>query len=101
MGIAADFSGSLMLFPDISNNRIYLKRWNVNNGSADFVEFAPAPQPVVEAEQGQPNAAYAALQDFQDLQETVEQLKKELEKVKRPSAVARPVKKEKGQPANE
>lgn len=41
MAAAADFSGALMLFPDISHGRVYLKRWNMQTGAADFLEFAP------------------------------------------------------------
>lgn len=39
--IPADFSGSLMVFPDVKNNRVYIKRWNFQTGAADFLEFAP------------------------------------------------------------
>lgn len=42
MGVAADFSGALMVFPDVSHNRVYIKRWNYQTGAADFIEFNPA-----------------------------------------------------------
>ena len=38
---AADFSGALMIFPDLAHSRAYLKRWNMQTGAADFVEFCP------------------------------------------------------------
>ena len=38
---AADFSGALMIFPDLAHSRVYLKRWNMQTGAADFVEFSP------------------------------------------------------------
>lgn len=41
MAAAADFSGAMMLFPDIAHGRVYLKRWNMQTGAADFLEFAP------------------------------------------------------------
>ena len=30
----ADFSGALMVFPDITNNCVYIKRWNIQSGAA-------------------------------------------------------------------
>ena len=39
--VPADFSGNLMVFPDISHNRIYIKRWNYQTGAAEFMEFEP------------------------------------------------------------
>lgn len=38
---AADFSGALMVFPDMAHGHVYLKRWNMQTGAADFVEFGP------------------------------------------------------------
>lgn len=100
-GVAADFSGNLMVFPDISHNRVYVKRWNIGAGAADFIEYAPVVQAMPEQEQAGPQAAFASIQDLQDLQDVVEQLKREIEKMKRPTPVARPVKKEKGEPSGE
>lgn len=34
-----DFSGSLMVFADIQNNRIYTKRWDAAAGAARFGEI--------------------------------------------------------------
>lgn len=98
MGVAADFSGALMMFPDITHNRVYIKRWNYQSGAADFVEFAPViPAPVQEEPQNT-QTVFASIQDFQDLQNTVENLRQELERMKKPQTpVAKaPVKKEKG-----
>lgn len=85
MGVPADFTGALMVFPDLSNNRIYLKRWNMQTGSADFGEFAP----VVPAgnEQKKP-AEFASLKDFQGLRETVANLQMEIERLKKPGGKA-------------
>lgn len=82
MGVPADFSGALMVFPDLSNNRVYLKRWNMQTGSADFGEFAPV---IPANNEPQKTAAFASLEDFQGLQETVEDLKKEIERMKKPA----------------
>lgn len=82
MGVPADFTGALMVFPDLSNNRVYLKRWNMQTGSADFGEFAP----VVQANnEPQKPAAFASLEDFQGLQETVANLQEEINRLKKPA----------------
>lgn len=83
MGVPADFSGALMLFPDLSNNRIYLKRWNMQTGSADFWEFAPV-IPASNGPQRQETAAFASMEDLQGLRETVIALQKEIERMKKP-----------------
>lgn len=80
----ADFSGALMVFPDLSNNRIYLKRWNMQTGSADFGEFAPV-IPAGNEPQPQKTAAFVRLEDFQSLQDTVASLQKEIERLKKPA----------------
>lgn len=89
IGVAADFSGALMLFPDVTHERVYLKRWNYQTGAADFIEFAP----VVQAPPQPP--AFASLQDLQDLQSTVDSLRQELDRLKKPQSQPKaPVKKE-------
>lgn len=37
-----DFMGAPMFFPDMSSDKIYLKRWNANTGTADFSEYVRA-----------------------------------------------------------
>lgn len=81
----ADFGGALMLFPDITHNRVYLKRWNVQTGNADFVEYAPVIPANAEPQTEQSAVAFASLQDFQDLQETVTNLQEEIDRMKRPT----------------
>lgn len=75
---AADFSGALMLFPDISHSRVYLKRWNMQTGAADFVEFGPVIEsaPAEEA----PKVEYVSLQAYQ---EDMDKLRKELAGLKK------------------
>lgn len=101
-GVAADFSGSLMVFPDITHDRVYIKRWDVNAGAAQFQEYAPAARAQQQAEQPRQDtpAAFASLQDFQDLKGLVENLRQEIDALKRPGEAksqppARAVKKEK------
>lgn len=81
----ADFSGALMVFPDLSNNRIYLKRWNMQTGSADFGEFAPV---IPANNEPQKTVAFASLEDFQGLQETVADLQEEINRLKKPAGKA-------------
>lgn len=77
---AADFSGALMVFPDVAHGRVYLKRWNLQAGAADFMEFAPVPE-VTKAESppAEPAVAYVPLTTYQ---EDMDKLKKELANIK-------------------
>ena len=59
MAAAADFSGAMTLFPDIAHGRVYLKRWNMQTGAADFLEFAPV------TEQRPVQTEYVSVQAFQ------------------------------------
>lgn len=73
MAAAADFSGAMMLFPDIAHGRVYLKRWNVQTGAADFLEFAPV------MEQRPVQAEYVSLHTYQA---DMESLRRELAELK-------------------
>ena len=73
---AADFSGALMVFPDLAHGHVYLKRWNMQTGAADFVEFGPA-ETVAE------NATVPEYVCLQTYQEDMEKLKKELAGLKK------------------
>lgn len=92
MGVPADFSGALMVFPDLANNRVYLKRWNMQTGSADFGEFSPV-IPANNEPQQKMDISFASLQDLQDLQNVVANLQKEIEQMKKPTPNGRAVKK--------
>ncbi len=84
--VSADFSGAPMVFPDITHNRVYIKRWNYGTGAADFVEYAPV---LPEApKQDAPTAAFATLEDLQDMQNIIVQLKAEIERIKRSAGKA-------------
>ena len=73
MAAAADFSGAMMLFPDIAHGRVYLKRWNMQTGAADFLEFAPV------VEQRPVQTEYVGMQAFQT---ELEKLRAEIASVK-------------------
>lgn len=96
MGVAADFSGSLMVFPDIAHNKVYIKRWNFQTGAADFVEFAPVIQAPAQQEPLEIQPVFASLDALQDLQGTVEDLRQEIDKLKRAQPKGA-VRKEKGE----
>lgn len=86
MGVAADFSGARMLFPDIAHNRVYVKWWDFNRGEPVFQEYAPvlrAPEPE-HSQHTAESVAWASLQDLQDLQDLVDTLQKEVERLKKP-----------------
>lgn len=89
MGVAADFSGAPMVFPDIANGRIFVKRWNFNTGASDFTEFVPVVQAAPANPQPQmQTAVFASIQDLQDLQELVENLQKDVDRLKKPAGRA-------------
>lgn len=72
---AADFSGAMMVFPDVAHGRVYLKRWNMQTGAADFMEFGPV-ETVAE------NATvpeYVCMQTYRD---DMERLQKDLAELK-------------------
>lgn len=73
---AADFSGALMVFPDMAHGHVYLKRWNMQTGAADFVEFGPVETVAETATVPE----YVCLQTYQ---EDMEKLRKELSDLKK------------------
>jgi len=76
----ADFSGSMMVFPDIHNNRIYVKRWNGQTGAADFFEFVPY---IPEEVKPVPAVQYATVEQLEAVMAEIETLKKPARKVKK------------------
>lgn len=104
LSIPADFSGAPMVFPDISHNRVYVKRWDFNTGSAQFIEYAPV-QPVQDAQQAQGEAtpdapSYATVDAVNGLQDYVNRLERdisaledEVNRLKRPVQQNKPFKK--------
>lgn len=80
--VQADFSGSMMLFPDVTHNRIYLKRWNMNTGAAEFAEFAPVVPENVSQEVSAP--AFATTEQVDELKGLLGDIKKDIEQLKKP-----------------
>lgn len=84
----ADFSGALMIFPDITNNCVYIKHWNAQTGAAEFMDYFP-PMPIApQAQEQQPQQnqgppAFASLQALADLQSTVDDLEQQVELLKK------------------
>lgn len=83
--VQADFSGAMMLFPDVTHNKIYLKRWNMAAGAAEFAEFVPAVPETVE--QGQTAPAFATTAQMDELKNLLGDIKKDLEQLKKPVSV--------------
>lgn len=84
--VSADFSGALMVFPDITNNRVYVKRWNLQAGAAEFMEFVPVIQAPPVQDHPQEATTFVSLQDFQDLRDLVNSLQAEISRLKKPAA---------------
>lgn len=40
LGVPVDFSGALMVFPDVAHGKVYTKAFNMSTGAADFKEYA-------------------------------------------------------------
>lgn len=84
LAVPVDFMGQPMFFPDLAHSVIYMKRFNTNTGAADLFEF--------HGQQEQPPApSFAPLDEFNAMKDTIDQLKAEIEKLKKP--VNRTVKK--------
>lgn len=78
ISVAADFSGALMVLPDIAHNRVYIKRWNYQTGASDFLEFMPMPDTQQERA-GVETGKYVQQSDF-DIK--IQELMAEIEKLK-------------------
>lgn len=83
LGVPVDFMGSPMFFPDLAHGVIYLKKFNPNTGSADMLEFrVSAPQEQRPSEQ---RATFAPLNDLLQLKDDLDNLKTEVERLKKPA----------------
>ena len=72
-----------MFFPDLAHNVVYMKRFNTNSGAADVFEFKlDTPQEQAPAQV----AAFAPLDEFMDMKDTVQNLKDEVDRLKKPAS---------------
>ena len=88
LGVPVDFMGAPMFFPDLAHNVVYMKRFNTNSGAADVFEFKlDVPR---EKQQQAPAqvAAFAPLDEFIDMKDTVQNLKDEVDRLKKPAGKA-------------
>lgn len=100
LGIPVDFSGQPIFLADLGHNAIFVKKFNMNTGAADFAEFRlynpqPAPQPAqqnMDTAMSNPTPDFAPLQDFRqlndmvaDMQNTIANLEKEIDRLKKPA----------------
>lgn len=63
VAIPTDLSGAFMVFPDVSHNRVYIKRLNTTTGGSDFFEFVPAMAPA--------EPQYVTVDDFTAFKEEI------------------------------
>lgn len=82
--VQADFSGAMMLFPDVTHNKIYLKRWNMAAGAAEFAEFVPSVPETVE--HGQAKPVFATTEQINELKNLLGEIKTDIEQLKKPVA---------------
>lgn len=61
IAVQADYFGPGTLMPDLGHGVIYLKRFNPNTGSSDFVEFR-----VAQPEEPKPAPEYVTRQEFEE-----------------------------------
>lgn len=86
--VTADFTGALMLFPDIAHNRIYVKQWDNGKGEAvfsEYVPFVPVSAQQQSQQQQEQKPQFALRQDLQDLYGMVENLMKDVDRLKKPN----------------
>lgn len=84
--VGADFSGALMMFPDITHNRVYVKRWDGAAGGPVFTEYAPVLPPAPQAVPQQETPSWASVQEVQDIKDLVDKLQAEVDRLKKPAA---------------
>ena len=85
LGVPVDFMGSPMFFPDLAHGVIYLKKFNPNTGAADMLEFRAQPQ---QEQRPAEQAAFAPLNDLLQLKNDLDNLKTEVERLKKPAGKA-------------
>lgn len=86
MGVPADFMGGLMVFPDVTHNRIYTKHWNAQTGAADFMEFSPVATETAIPASNEPTK-YALAEELESVKSAYEELRAEVDRIKKGKAV--------------
>lgn len=88
LSVPVDFMGNPMFFPDLAHGIIYMKRFNPNTGSPDWLEFRVS-QPQQPQQQPEPEqVAFVPLEDFMDLKSDLEDLRNEIDRLKKPAGKA-------------
>jgi hypothetical protein len=85
LGVPVDFMGAPMFFPDLAHNVVYMKRFNTNTGAADVFEFH-GQQEARDQQIENPAPAFAPLDEFMDMKDTINNLKDEIERLKKPAS---------------
>lgn len=83
LAFPADFMGTPQFFPDLGHGVVYMKRFNTQTGAADTLEFK------VEKPQENDAIAFASVQDLADLRDALDNLRTEVEKLKKPQKVVK------------
>ena len=71
-----DFAGPGTIMPDPVHGVIYLKRFNSDTGSVDFITFAPWQEPAP--------PEYATTNDINEMRQTINRLAEEIDRLKKP-----------------
>ena len=71
-----DFAGPGTIMPDPVHGVIYLKRFNGDTGSVDFITFAPWQEPAP--------PEYATANDINEMRQTINRLAEEIDRLKKP-----------------
>ena len=77
LGVPADFMGTPLFLPDLGHGVIYLKKFDPNTGTAPLYEFR-----IAKTEEQAPQE-YAKISDLQALNDKVDNLSAEIEKLKK------------------
>lgn len=74
LGVPVDFSGAPTFLVDLSHNRIFMKKLNMNTGSSDFAEFRLYSEPQEADTTPQPETPTAPVVSYADVQDDIKAL---------------------------
>lgn len=92
--VPADFGGAPIIMPVLENGKvsaIYVKQWDIQQGQAVFADFYAIQQPPTQQNlvnnysNVHMDPGYVSIQDFESLQDAVNTLQNEIEKLKKPN----------------